>query len=90
LSEAGSPNALDLIQRGHIQMIVNTPSGAEPRADMQRIRREAILYEVPLITTVAGAMVAVLGIEALQRGRLDVRSLQEYHAAVRASIGVNR
>jgi carbamoyl-phosphate synthase large subunit len=83
VSEAGSPNAIDLIRRDRIQMIVNTPSGAEPRADMQRIRREAILYDVPLITTVAGAMVATLAIEALQRGELDVRSLQEYHQRVR-------
>ncbi|MCD6350992.1 MAG: carbamoyl-phosphate synthase large subunit, partial [Armatimonadetes bacterium] len=90
VSEAGSPNALDLIHRGRIQLIINTPSGAEPRADMQRIRREAIAYDVPLITTVAGAMVATLGLEALQRGDLDVRSLQEYHAAVRAALEVDR
>jgi len=90
VSEAGSPNAIDLIHRGRIQLIINTPSGAEPRADMLRIRREAIVYDVPLITTVAGAMVATLGIEALQRGELDVRSLQEYHAAVRQALGVDR
>lgn len=89
VSEAGSPNAIDLIHSGRIQLIVNTPSGARPREDMLRIRREAILYDVPLITTIAGAMVATLGIEALQRGDIDVRSLQEYHAAVRHALGAD-
>jgi carbamoyl-phosphate synthase large subunit len=84
VSEAGSPNVIDLTRRGRIQLIINTPSGAEPRADMQRIRREAVLYDVPLITTMAGAMMATLAIEAVLRGELDVRSLQEYHAAIRA------
>jgi carbamoyl-phosphate synthase large subunit len=53
---------------------------------MQRIRAEAILYGVPQITTMAGAMVATLAIESLQHGELDVRSLQEYHKTVRDSL----
>jgi carbamoyl-phosphate synthase large subunit len=85
VSESGSPNLLDLIRSDRVQLIINTPSGAEPRADMQRIRAEAILYGVPQITTMAGAMVATLAIESLQHGELDVRSLQEYHKTLRES-----
>jgi len=80
---SGRGNAIDLIRRGRIQLIINTPSGAEPRADMQRIRAEALLHGVPQITTMAGAMVAALAIESLQGSRMDVRSLQEYHQVVR-------
>ena len=86
VSEEGKPNVIDLIHRDRIQLIINTPSGSEPRADMRRIRSQAILYNVPQITTMAGAMVATLAIEALRSGELDVKSLQEYHAAIREQL----
>jgi len=74
---------VDLIRDGRIQLIVNTPTaGQEPREDQIAIRREAVLYQVPVITTMAGAMVAVLGLEAMQEGQVEARSLQEYHRAI--------
>jgi len=79
LGDRSGPNAIDLIQDGHLDLIINTPSGPQPRGDERRIRAAAVQYGVPCITTMAGAAVAVLGVEALQRGELDLRTLQEYH-----------
>ncbi len=79
LSDEGGANAIDLIQAGRLDLIINTPSGPQPRGDERRIRAAAAQYSVPCITTMAGAAVAVLGVEALQRGNLDLRTLQEYH-----------
>jgi carbamoyl-phosphate synthase large subunit len=77
-------NAIDLIREGRIQLIINTPTtGQAPRQDQIAIRREAVLYQIPVITTMAGAMVAVLGLEAIRAEVLDVRSLQEYHRELR-------
>ncbi len=82
VSDPRGRNVIDLIHEGRIDLIVNTPRGEEPREDQRRIRAEAVLYDVPSITTVAGAIVAVMGIESLQRGEIDVNALQDYHAAI--------
>jgi len=84
LSDPRGQNAVDLIRGGRIQLIINTPTpGQAPREDQIAIRSEAVLYHVPIITTMAGAMAAVLGLEALRSGSLSVRSLQEYHQDLR-------
>ncbi|MCE5238839.1 carbamoyl-phosphate synthase large subunit, partial [bacterium] len=83
VGEAHGRNAIDLIRDGRIQLIINTPTaGQAPREDQIAIRSEAVLYHVPVITTMAGAMVAVLGLEAVRSGGLNVKSLQEYHRAM--------
>jgi carbamoyl-phosphate synthase large subunit len=82
VSDERGRNAIDLIREGRIDLIINTPSGAEPREDERHIRAEAVRYEVPCITTMTGAMVAVLAVEALQRGNVEVLSLQEYHQSI--------
>jgi carbamoyl-phosphate synthase large subunit len=83
VGEARGSDAIDLIREGRIQLIINTPTaGQAPREDQIAIRREAVLYHVPVITTMAGAMVAVLGLESIRAGGLNVKSLQEYHAAM--------
>ncbi len=78
----GEPTIVDLIARGEIDLIFNTPSGGasggSQRADGYEIRTAAVLYDVPSITTVSGLEAAVLGIEALQTGDVDVVSLQEW------------
>jgi len=80
VGDAHGRNAIDLIRDGRIQLIINTPTaGQAPREDQIAIRAEAVLYRVPVITTMAGAMVAVLGLEAIRSGGLNVKSLQEYH-----------
>ncbi len=82
VSDPRGRNVIDLIREGRIDLIINTPRGEEPREDQRRIRAEAVLYDVPCITTMAGAIVAVMGIEALQHGEIDVKALQDYHAAI--------
>ncbi len=77
----GRPNALDLIINRELALIINTPSGKGPRTDEGRIRAAAVSHDLPVITTIPGAQAAVNGIEAMLRQDLEVRSLQEYHAA---------
>ncbi len=73
---------VDLIKSGEIDLIFNTPegsaSGASTREDGYLIRTAAVLADVPSITTVPGLAAATQGIEALQRGEVEVRSLQEW------------
>jgi carbamoyl-phosphate synthase large subunit len=73
----GRPNAVDLIEGGEIQLVVNTPLGRGSEFDEKAIRECAVALGVPVITTVAGALAAVSGMEALARGPLDVSALQE-------------
>ena len=76
------PNIVDLIKNHEIQLIVNTPSGKHPRQDEVAIRSTAVLYGVPLITTLQGAAAAVVGIERLKKRGLSVKTIQEYHSEV--------
>ena len=82
VSDPRGRNVIDLIREGRIDLIINTPRGEEPREDQRRIRAEAVAYDVPSITTIAGAIAAVMGIEALQSGEIDVKALQDYHEAI--------
>jgi carbamoyl-phosphate synthase large subunit len=74
------PNIADGIMDGEIQLVVNTPRGKASKADDSYIRKAAIRYRVPYITTVAAATAAVKGIAACREERPEVRSLQSYHA----------
>jgi len=78
--QEGAPHCVDAIDRGEIAMVINT-STANPRviSDSYSIRRSALVKDVPYFTTLAAAKAAALGIAALRRGALDVKSLQEYH-----------
>ncbi|HET9691137.1 MAG TPA: carbamoyl-phosphate synthase large subunit [Acidimicrobiales bacterium] len=73
-------DAVELIGKGGIDLVVNTPSGSGPRADGAAIRKAANVHGVPCLTTVAAARAAAAGIADRQRAPLQVRSLQEYHA----------
>ena len=77
----GRPNVVDLIKSGKIHLIINTPLGRASFYDEQSIRRAAMQYSVPSITTMTGANAATKAIEAIQSEVLEVRSLQEYHEA---------
>jgi carbamoyl-phosphate synthase large subunit len=76
----GRPNVVDLIKGDRIQLIVNTPEGADPFFDEKAIRRAAVTARIPTITTLAAARAAAEGIAALQRGEVNVRALQRLHA----------
>ncbi len=77
----GRPHVVDAIKNREIQLIINTPTGIEAQQDGQTIRRTALTYKIPLVTTLAGARATAAAIRALQEGRLGVKSLQEYHQA---------
>ena len=77
--QEGRPNALDLLKNREIQLVINTPSGQEPRADEIKIRTTAVYTGTPIMTTLSGARAAALGIRALRKGALRVKSLQAYH-----------
>lgn len=77
----GSPNVVEMIERGEIQIIINTPLGAGTVADMQKMRAAAVLHGVTLLTTLSAASAAVNGIQALKAKELSVRSLQAHYVA---------
>jgi carbamoyl-phosphate synthase large subunit len=75
----GNRDILERIRNGDINLIINTPSGSRGQSDMKPIRSLAVMHGVPCITTLQGAEAAVNGIEAVIKGKLTVRSVQEYH-----------
>jgi carbamoyl-phosphate synthase large subunit len=75
----GRPNIVDGIMNREIDLIINTPSGRLGKHDDSYIRKAAIKYKVPYITTLAAATAAAKGIAAYRRGKGRVRSLQLYH-----------
>ncbi|MFI7069720.1 carbamoyl-phosphate synthase large subunit [Micromonospora sediminicola] len=79
-------DAVSLILGGDVALVVNTPqgSGASARSDGYEIRSAAVTADIPCVTTVPGAAAAVMGIEARINGDLQVRPLQDLHAALRA------
>jgi carbamoyl-phosphate synthase large subunit len=76
----GRPNVLDRVKNGDINFIINTPSGKIPREDEVRIRNASLAQRIPIMTTVRAALASANGIRSLQKRKLRVRSLQEYHA----------
>jgi carbamoyl-phosphate synthase large subunit len=77
--QEGRPNAVDLLKNKEIQLVINTPSGASPRADEVKIRTTAVYTNTPIMTTVSSAKAAVLGIAALKQQGYQVKPIQEYH-----------
>jgi carbamoyl-phosphate synthase large subunit len=78
--QEGSPHVADAIQCGEVTMVINTPTDAHSQADSYYVRRNALDFQVPYFTTIAGADAAVEGIVLLKDGELEVRALQEYQA----------
>ncbi|NMA41436.1 MAG: carbamoyl-phosphate synthase large subunit, partial [Lentisphaerae bacterium] len=78
----GRPNIVDAIKNGEIHLVINTPIGKASAIDDSYIRKNAIRYGVPYITTVAAAKAAAEGITDFQKGDGGVMSLQEYHRKI--------
>ncbi|AAP99941.1 MULTISPECIES: carbamoyl-phosphate synthase large subunit [Prochlorococcus] len=78
----GRPNIEDVIRSGQIQLIINTPIGRQAIYDDKYLRRAALDYSVPTLTTLAGARAAVEGICALQNEPISVTALQDIHSLV--------
>ncbi len=77
----GRPNIEDLIRSGKVQLVINTPIGRQAAHDDKYLRRAAIDYSVPTLTTIAGAKAAVQGITALQQQVLSLSALQDIHSS---------
>ncbi|MCL6620692.1 MAG: carbamoyl-phosphate synthase large subunit [Syntrophobacterales bacterium] len=78
----GRPNIVDILKNQEIQLIINTPSGKLSKHDDSYIRKAAIRYKIPYITTLAGALAAARGIAAAREQQFPVQSLQSYHAGL--------
>ncbi len=79
----GRPNIVDAIKNNEIQLIINTPAGRMGKHDDSYIRKAAIKYRIPYITTIAAAAAAATGIAAHRNSRAAVRSLQSYHSGIK-------
>ena len=82
----GRPNVLDRVKNGGINFIINTPSGKIPREHEVMIRNAALAAKIPIMTTVRAAQASANGIRSLQKSKVQVRSLQEYHSSVAAGV----
>lgn len=83
---AGRPDVVDLIMNKEVCLVINTPKAKRNYAeDRKTIRKACLKYKVSYITTLAGALAAVKGIESVHKakGEGDVKSLQEYHALIK-------
>jgi carbamoyl-phosphate synthase large subunit len=85
----GSPHVLDWIERGDVDLVINTPTGVGARADGREIRRAAVGHGIPCLTTLAAAVSAARAISRAQReggvGGVEVLCLQELHGAQRVA-----
>jgi carbamoyl-phosphate synthase large subunit len=79
----GRPNIVDGIKNREIDLVVNTPIGRLGKHDDSYIRKSAIQYKVPYVTTLAAALAAGKGIRAVRKGHGTVKSLQSYHGEIK-------
>jgi carbamoyl-phosphate synthase large subunit len=81
LGEDGGPHAVELIEAGEVQLVVNSPRGRGPRADGDYIRAAAGVARIPILTTAAAARAAATGMTEWSTSELVVRNLQEIHGS---------
>jgi carbamoyl-phosphate synthase large subunit len=74
----GSPNVIDLMRRGKVDLIINTPTSKMARKDGSRIRRAAIDYDVPYLTTIQAVRASADAINAMMKKKMRILSLNEY------------
>ncbi|MBP6783070.1 MAG: carbamoyl-phosphate synthase large subunit [Verrucomicrobiales bacterium] len=79
LASGQRPNVIDLMKNKDMALVINTPSGKNPRADEVKIRTAAMQNRIPIMTTLRGAEAALRAIKSLQGSEVEVRALQEYH-----------
>jgi len=75
----GTPNILDLIKKGEIKLIINTPTNKQSRKDGYQIRRAAVDWNLPYITTIQAAQAATNAITTIKKEEITIKSLKEYH-----------
>ncbi|AKJ64147.1 carbamoyl-phosphate synthase large subunit [Kiritimatiella glycovorans] len=79
LASGRKPNIADLMREDKVHLLINTPSGPVSRMDEIRIRSEAVLRNLPIITTESGARATIAAIRTVREGDWSVRALQDYH-----------
>ena len=75
----GSPNVIDMMRRDEVALVINTPTNKLSRKDGSRIRRAAVDFKVPYITTIQAAIAASHAITSMKSGESTVKSINEYH-----------
>jgi len=80
LASGQRPNVIDLMKNKDMALVINTPSGKNPREDEVKIRTAAMQNRIPIMTTLRGADSALRAIKSLQGTEVQVRALQEYHS----------
>ncbi len=78
----GSPNVLDYMKREEVKLIINTPTTKQSVKDGFQIRRSAVDYHVPYITTVQATRAAAQAIEIAKKGVITAKALKEYHREI--------
>jgi carbamoyl-phosphate synthase large subunit len=77
--QEGTPNVETYIKERKVNLVINTPAGKGARTAEYLIRRAALEYNIPYVTTLSAAQATLKAIEAIQSGKFTVKSLQEYH-----------
>jgi carbamoyl-phosphate synthase large subunit len=77
----GDTRISELIKKGELKLIINTPSGSRGQSDAKSMRSMAAMYAIPCITTIQGAQAAVNGIDAVLKRDFEVKPIQEYFAS---------
>jgi carbamoyl-phosphate synthase large subunit len=75
----GRPHIVDIIKNGEIDLVINTTSNKREISESYSIRATALTFNIPYTTTIAGAWATALAIRSMIDGKIDVRTLQEYH-----------
>ncbi|MBU4340555.1 MAG: carbamoyl-phosphate synthase large subunit, partial [Euryarchaeota archaeon] len=75
----GGPNIVDMIHKKEVNLIINTPSSKQTVKDGFQIRRAAVDFSVPYITTIQAALAAADAIETMKKGKITIQSMGEYH-----------
>jgi carbamoyl-phosphate synthase large subunit len=70
---------VDMIKNGEINLVINTTSTRKTVSESYSIRRTALTWNIPYVTTLAGANATALAIKSMIEGALEVKTLQEYH-----------
>ena len=78
----GRPNIVDAIKNKEIDLVINTPVGRLSEYDDSYIRKDAIKYKIPYITTTSAALSSTEGIRERQNGEYQVKSIQQYHREI--------
>jgi carbamoyl-phosphate synthase large subunit len=78
----GRPHVVDRIKNKEVHLVINTPTGKKAKLDERYIGEAALLFKIPIITTITGATGLVKGIRAIMEEKLDVKTIQEHHASL--------